>query len=362
MLLFFISLALVALTSFFITSILEKKEFIKAFIYFFIIMFAQVVLVFEILSLLTAISSTGILILNILFTILAGIFWYKKGKPFPEFDFKPFFNKVFNTLKRDKFLLILGISFIFMCLVSLFLISIMPVVNPDAEAYHTVRSLFWISNGNLNHFDIGDIRNLPMPINSEILYAWILILVKKQVWFGIYPFIGFMLALTSLYGIMTYIKIPERKKLWALLIMSSFPSVIVQISGTETDIIISGLVLSSIYLYWNSLKNEKNSTIFMSALSYALAIGTKTPSIMLIPPVGLWMIGMSYYYKKKEFYKPFLKFLGFGIINFTLFSAYNYILNFINYGNIAGQKEFLNAHQNLYGIKGMCANFIKHIF
>ena len=362
MALFFISLFLTALTAFFVTSIFENKEFIKSVLLFFIIMFANVVGIFEILSLFSSISVPGVLILNMISAIASGIVWFKKGKPRFEFDLEPYIKKLLFALKSDKFLLVLGLSFIFMCCVSLFLISFMPVVNPDAEAYHVLRSVVWVCNKNLNHFPIGDIRNLPMPINSEILYSWLFVFLKKQLWLGIFPFVGFVVSLLSLYGIMSNIGLNERRKLWTLFILSSFPSVIVQISGTETDVIVAGLVLASIYLFWNVLKNPKISTIYFSALAYALAIGTKTPALMLVLPVGFWMLLISYSYRRENFYKPIVWFLGFGIVNFVLFAAYNYVLNFLDFGNILGPQSFIDTHKNLYGIKGMFAGFIKHFF
>lgn len=362
MILFFISLFLTALTAFFVTSVFENKEFIKCILLFFIIMFANLVGIIELLSLFSLISAPGILILNLVSSLIAGRIWYKKGCPGFQFNFKPYFKKLFFTLKSDKFLLVLGLSFLFMCGVTLFLISFMPVVNPDAEAYHVLRSVVWVCNKNLNHFPIGDVRNLPMPINSEILYSWLFVFLKKQLWLGIFPFVGFIMSLLSLYGIMNNIGLNERRKLWTLFLLSSFPSVIVQISGTETDVIIAGLVLASIYLFWNALKNPKISTLYFSALAYALAIGTKTPALMLVLPVGLWMLWMAYSYKQKDFYKPIVWFLGFGVINFVLFASYNYVLNFIDFGNILGPQSFIDTHKNLYGIKGMFAGFIKHLF
>ena len=362
MLLVFISLIFILLTSFFIVAVLENRKFSIAVIYFLLTAFANVVLTFEILSLFSAISSVGVVCLNLIGLFLSFIFWYKSGKPLFEFKFKTPLNTFSNTLLKDKYLLVLFLSCAFMCLVSLWLISFMPVVNPDAEGYHVLRSLFWISNGNLNHFNIADARCLDLPINSEILYAWILLFMKKCVWFGIFSFSGFILSMLALYGILSNIGFSLRKKLWVIFITASFASVIVQISGTETDIIVSGLVLSSICLYWNSLKSGKKIPIYMSALAYALAVGTKTPSIMLIPGVGIWMIAMSVYYKKKEFFKPFLLFLLFGIINFILFGAYNYILNLADYGNIAGSPSLLSAHQNHHGLKSVPADFIKYIF
>ena len=74
------------------------------------------------------------------------------------------------------------------------------------------------------------------------------------------------------------------------------------------------------------------------------------------------MIWQSYNYFKKNFYKPFSKFLAFGLVNFIFFASYNYILNFLDYGNIFGSITFINIHSNLDGIKGAISGFIKHIF
>ena len=362
MLLFFVSLLVIFLTSGFLVSVIEKNKLNLALIYMFLTMFANIVFTFELLSLFSAISQWGVLGVNLFILILAFIFWYKSGRPSFKFNIRPDLKVFFNALIKDKYLLVLFLSSFFMCIVSLWLISFMPVVNPDAEGYHVLRSLFWISNGNLNHFDIADARCLDFPINSEILYAWILLFVKKGVWFGIFPFCGFVLSMVSLFGVLSNIGISVRKKLWVLFITASLSSVIVQISGTETDIIISGLVLSSMYLYWNSLKSNKKLLIYFSSLAYALAIGTKTPAIMLIPGIGIWMIAMSLYYKKKDFYRPLLVFIVFSIINFLLFGAYNYILNFLSYGNIAGSAALLVVHQNHHGLKSVPADFIKYIF
>ena len=334
MILLVISFLLTLFAGLFISSIFEQKNFIKFFIYTILSMFALIVFNIELLSLISQITAGNILILNTLFAVITGIVWYKKGKPVPEIKIKRSTKRIFYALLKDKYLLILGLAFIFMCFVSICLVILLPVVNPDAEAYHVLRSLFWIGNKNLNHFVIGDIRNITMPINSEILYLWLLIFTKKQFAIGIFSFTGFLTATTSLYGIMKYIGIKERQRLWTIFILASFPSVIVQISGTETDIIIAGLTLAGIYLYMNYIKEMKLSALYFSALSFALAIGTKSPALMLIIPVGIWMLWIGYRKLNRDFYKPFVKFLGFGLIN----------------------------HTNNYGFRGMAAGFIKHIF
>ncbi|MCI1273824.1 MAG: hypothetical protein LKG27_05265 [Clostridiaceae bacterium] len=327
-----------------------------------LIAFANIVFSTEVLSLFSQISQTGMLIMNTL-TFLSGLWiWNKFERPLWHINCKPFFKQTYNALKMDKALIILAIGFTFFIASAIFLCTIMPIVNPDAAAYHVLRSVFWIQNKNLNHFLIADSRNLCLPINSEILYAWVIMLCKKEIFLGYFSFIGYVISIISTYKILDFMKYSMRKKLWVIFILSSFASVIVQASGTETDIIITGLVSSSLLMFWYAIKNDKLIPLFMSALSYALAIGTKTPSLFAIPAISIAMIIISTHYRKKNFYKPLLLFLGFGIVNFLIFSSYNYILNFIDYGNIAGSNYFLVPHKNFDGIKAIPANFIKYIF
>lgn len=362
MILFFISFLLVFMSSYFVTSILAKKNSFNGLIYMLLIPFANLVFTFELLSLYSNINQFCVLALNLFFFGLAVFAWVRAKAPLWSYNIMPFFIKFFNALKRDKYLIFLFIGWLMFVGSAIFLISFMPVVNPDAAGYHVLRSVYWVINGNLNHFDVPDARNLVLPINSEILYAWVIMFLKKQAWFGFFSFAGYFLSAISIYGILSLIGFSTRKKLWTLFILSSFASVIVQSSGTETDIIVAGLVISSLYLYWSALKSGRMSEIFMSSLAYALAIGTKTPAILAIPAIACGMLGLSYYYKKKNFYKPFLLFLGFGLINFLLFASYNYILNFIDYGNFFSSKAFSQAHSNSYGLAAIPANLVKYLF
>lgn len=359
MILFAISFFLIFTSSYLITSIISPKKSILGFLYLFLIAFAQLVLTFEVLSLFTAIKEFWVLTANVLFLAGSIFAWNKYSRPLWRLDYKDFKHRVNNSLKLDKTLTVLYIGFMIFILTSLFLCLITPITNADAQGYHVARSLFWVLQGSLSHFDTSDIRNLCLPINSEILYAWILLFAKTDVFLGFFSFVGYLLSIVSVYNILRLMGYCTRKKLWVIFILSSLPSVLVQVSGTETDIIIAGLVTTSIFLFWYALKNNKMIPIFMSSLAYALAVGTKTPSIMAIPGVGLFLLALCIHYKK---YRPLGLFLGFGIINFLIFSSYNYILNFLQFSNFMGSESFIVVSKNYYGIKGMLANFIKYIF
>lgn len=358
MLLFILSLVLIFTSSYFIASILSKSNAVKGFIYTLLIAYAQIILTSEVLSPFSEIKEIPFLVINLIFIAFSSILWIKKGKPIWKFELNKFLKKCFNALKLDKSLWFLVFSWVIFIFVSIYLIVLLPVTSGDAFSYHVVRSYDWVLNHSLNHFNVTDIRITTFPINSEILYMWVILFTKKQMFLGSFTFICYILILISSYQIFKIIGYSMRKTLWSLLIMSSFASVVVMISGTETDLMVAGLVLTSIYLFVNALKNKSdNTTLCMSSLAYAIAIGIKTPATLCIPAVGLILLYFSYLNKDKN---SILKFIGFGIINFLIFSSFNFVLNLIDYGNIMGTSGAILAHKNLSGIKGLIANLVKH--
>lgn len=359
MILFTISFILVFVSSYFLTSILTKES-AKGFIYTLLIAFAQIVVTTETLSLFQQIKPVPFLLINILFLISSLLIWLKRNRPTYKIDIKNFLQKFFNAAKLDKSLFVLTAGWIFFIIISLILIIALPTSSADAFDYHVVRCYDWVMNHSLAHFETADIRINAFPINSEILYLWILLFTKKQLFLGSFAFVGYLLFLINTYHIFKFIGYSMRRTLWTLFIMSSFASVVVMVSGTETDLIIAGLITTSIYLFTDAIRNKSdNTTLFMASLAYALAIGTKTPAIICIPAIACLFVYLSY--KHKDF-KTLLKFIGFGVINFVIFSSYNFIFNFIDYGHIMGTKGCVLTHKNLWGIKGFCANLIKHLF
>ena len=357
---FAISFILVFVSSYFLASVLDKNNTAKCFIYILLFAFAQIVGTMECLSLFQQIKPVPFLIINISFSIISLLIWIKYNRPVYKINLKPFLNKFFNSARLDKSLFILTAGWIFFIFVSLFLIILLPATSADAFDYHVVRCYDWLINHSLAHFETADIRINAFPINSEILYLWILLFTKKQLFFGSFSFVGYLLFLISTYHIFKLIGYSMRRTLWTLLIISSFASVVVMVSGTETDLIIAGLIATSIYLFSDAIKNKSdNKPLFMASLSYALAIGTKTPAIICIPAIAGLFIYLSY---KHNDNKTLLKFILFGVINFIIFASYNYIFNFIDYGYFMGSKGCILTHKNLWGIKGFCANIIKHLF
>ena len=323
-------------------------------ILFFVTFFAAIILNIEVLSLFKGITGQNILIITALEFIIALIFWLKKGKPLLKVEFKKFIKRLKVACLKDKTFIFLSVSWLFLILISFILASFSPVNEPDAQGYHALRALFWAQNHFISHFEISDIRCHVMPINSELFYTWVYALSKNDTVLGLLQFFAYFLTIFSGYKIMGFYNISFNKRLWSIFIFTSFAGVISQMSSTQTDLTVGSLFVASIYFILNYSKNKNFHMLFFSSLALSLAFGVKSTGIIGGVPILIWFI----FILRKDFFKFFF-FLTF---NFLVFSSYNYILNFIDYGNFLGSNTAILGHKFWGGYKGFIANFIRYVF
>ncbi len=352
-----LSFLLIALSTYFLTALFNTLA------YFFVIFLGLVILNIEVLSLFKAISTPQILILNLLTFLITLALWVKKGKPLLKPDFKILktgFRKIKNSLKLDKGLAILCLGVIVVTFTGFMLACFLPVNDFDALEYHTYRALVWTGKGYIHHFETLDVRNLVMPINSEIIYTWIYTLTKKDIGFGLLEFSSFVFGIFGIWIFLERFKYSFRKRLWAICIYTSFAGVISQISSTQTDLLVGVLLLYSMIFFYDYINQNKLSRGFFSSLSFAIALGVKSTAFIAGLPLLILFLVYSFIKYKKEGIKKFAAFIGFLGLNFIIFSSYNYFLNFIDYSNPFGSKMALNRHAFFGGTKGYVANFIRY--
>ncbi|MCX4274786.1 MAG: hypothetical protein OSJ27_03265 [Candidatus Gastranaerophilales bacterium] len=377
----FISLFLTCLSSYFIISTFGS------FAYFFPTILGLLILNIEILSLFKQISPFGIIIINLLTLFAAAALWIKKGLRKkdnriillkPDFTkLKTGFKRVLNCLKLDRGLIILCLGLFFLLGTGFILSAFLPVNEPDALTYHTYRAFVWAQKGYIHHFDTIDLRNLVMPINSEIIYTWIFSLTGKDFGFGLLQYITFFFTISGLWIFLGRLKFSYRKRLWTIFIFSTFAGVISQISSTQTDLLVGTLLLYSMIFFFdyinggnnwnksNALTSSATTTqtrtdivnCYFSSLAFAVALGVKSTAFIAGAPLLIFFIIYSY---KKKALRSFFTYAVFLSANFIIFSSYNYILNFIDYSNPLGSRISINEHGFFGGFKGFFANFVNY--
>jgi hypothetical protein len=361
---FIFSVILIIISSYLITSLIHSKseKNSSAFVQFLLIIFAQIVLSFEILSLFSAISEKYFISLNLLFLLLS-IILYKKFKAklyIPQIKEELF--QIKNALGRDKLLKYISIFFIVFLISELILALFLPVDFGDTLAYYLPRCTHWIWAGNLNHYITSDIRELIMPINMDLLYTWHLMFTKNEQGIAVYSYISLLNIIYVVYHLLGELGFCRRKRLWSIYIICAFSIVGVMAYTPLADLYTGSLLLSSVYLFLIFCKNNTKSDLYFSALAFILACGTKSTALMA--PISLCVIFyiLLNHYKKENKTSVIILFSLFAVINFVIFSGYNYLLNFLQFSNPLSNKTHILLNQLRGGLTGYIYNLVNYVF
>ncbi len=357
-----ISMFLVLLSTALLTLVTENKKIYQAICYYFLILFGQVVVTYESLSVFSAIKPLNVLIINFLILFIAFFIWNKsKNKPEYTEEIKNELIKAKFALNGDKWLNAVAVVFTVFLIINCVYCFVMPIFEGDAVSYHIARLPYWYQACNLNHFEIADARAIVMPINSEIFYMWAYSFIKSDIFVRFFSFFSAILFLFTMRAFLKELKVVMKLSLWAIFSVFSLYNVMFTVSSFETNLTVVTLISVSMYLFLVGVKTDKKIPLFFATLSYALAIGTKTPALQILPAFFVICCVISYCLKKKDFYKPLLLCSGFLVVNFLIFGAYNYILNFIEFGNPLSSPAVSEYHCFQGGIKGFVANIIRYL-
>jgi len=322
----------------------------------FVVYFALIILNIEILSLFGAIEDKFILLFSLFNFVLSFVVFKKKKGVFikPDFDFERFKNSLF----LDKALLILSFSFLSLLCVTFLLGYIMPPLEPDSQTYHFIRAYQFYIQKSLNHFETNDVRALIMPINSEILYTWILSLKKTYNGYALTSYFAFLSCIFFIWNILEEFKFVFRKRIFAILIFASLSGVIVQITSLQTDILVGALLLAGFYFF---IKFDTKLT-YISALSVAIAMGVKSTAIIALFAFYLMIFYFEFFIKNNKKLDNLRIFSLFLPLNFLIFSSYNYFLNLLHYGHPLYNQAAKLGHEFWGGLEGYISNLINYFF
>ena len=161
-------------------------------------------------------------------------------------------------------------------------------------------------------------------------------------------YFSFLFSIVGIYLTFLILKIQRKKALFSIFLFSALPLVLVQIPSLQTDLVVLALTISTIYLFILSFKKGNLNFLYFSSLAYSLCLGVKTTAIVNF--ISVLLIFLSYLIIfRKEVFKKDIKFLFYFIfflaLNFTVFSSYNYILNYLEWHNFIAPKSFILEHK-----------------
>ena len=361
---FIFSVILIAISSYFITSVISSKNRKESsvFVHFLLIIFAQIVLSFELLSLFCAISAINFLFMNVLFMLISVLLYKKLKSSLYLPKIKEEFINIKKALNQDKLLKYISVFFLIFLISELILALFLPVDFGDTLAYYLPRCTHWIWAGNINHYMTSDIRELIMPVNMDLLYTWHLMFTKSEHGVAVYSYIGLINIIYVVYHLLGELRFCRRKRLWTVYILCAFSIIGVMAYTPLSDLFTGSLLLTAVYLFLVFCKNNTKTDLYFSSLSLVLAFGTKTTALIAIISLCVIFYILLNHYKKGNKWKVFILFIFFAVINFVIFSGYNYLLNFLQFSNPISNKGHILLNQFRGGITGYIYNLVNYVF
>ncbi|MEE8574621.1 MAG: glycosyltransferase family 39 protein, partial [Thermodesulfobacteriota bacterium] len=310
---------------------------------------ANLVFTTLVLSELYAISATGYLLIELLIAALS-IFALRKLSPAiaPEVPSSPPAAGLASPWKDTEKVVLTGLSaaIILTALASLFLVFFVPPNNYDSMTNYMVRVGYWLQQGSLRHYDTQNVMQLFMAPNAGVFILWTVAFLKSDILANLFQWISYCTIGVAIYRVSKLLGGSARASLFASLIYLSLKMVVLQSTSTQHDLVLTAFTLISFYFFHSGIKEKNRSFLFISAIACGLALGTKGTIFYMLPPLTLATIVVAFIYRPSLLL--YLRWLTLSVVFFLLLGSYNYILNYMDYGNLFAPKGAIDSvHKDL---------------
>ena len=273
----------------------KKKSLSLATIYTIFILAIATVVITEISSFFNAYNFNSS---TIFWSLLAGISIYINFKE-KQLNIKPYLNWLKENKKMSIFfggasilLLIQGIIY--------------PPNNWDSMTYHMARIAHWVMNESIEPYPTHIYRQIYQPPLAEWIIAQVCILNKADYFANAVQVFFLVATLGVLNQIMLHFNTSKKTRIWASIIAFTTPSVFMQATSTQNDIVVAFFLLSSILLFIQYTRESTIKNSLLIGIAIGCAILTKGTAFVYLIPIMLFCGAyLIYLLLKKQ--KPILK-------------------------------------------------------
>jgi hypothetical protein len=336
---FIVEFLIVALSSYlFVRKYFNSDLFSELILNWFILFFAQIVLIEIVLG------SFGILYFeNILLTsiLVLGISFFTRRGAKLDYIIKPDVGAFF----KSNLVLFAFSIFASFFLVKLYINLINPPWCPDSLQMHLAFPAAWIRSGNLDNpftvFGSTPILNPHSlettavsyyPINAQLFFAWLMLPLRNAFLADVGEAPFYIIGIITVYSILRKYSVSETIALLGSFLWVLIPNIFKQLkAGSQIDVICAVVFLLMFYalLLFRDKMNGRYAVLF--GISAGLFLGTKLINLtwfIALLPFAAFILCREF----KIRHIPFLRALNLIVIIFcmaVLFGGYMYIKNYI---------------------------------
>ncbi|MCE7064561.1 glycosyltransferase family 39 protein [Dyadobacter sp. CY326] len=249
----------------------------------------------------------------------------------------------------------------------LFLAIYAPPNNFDTHSYHLNRILFWVNNGNLDHFPTQHIFQLYLNVFAEYLVLHTVLLSGSDQFAGLVQFGSFIGSMAAVSLLAKKLGMKPGAQLLAAMFMLTLPIGIFESTSTQVDYVACFFFIAFVYFGFELLEKKRFSTLLAMLLSLVLGGFTKyTILIFAIPFTIYFAVRILLRYKFIYAAKVLALSIGLFLIIFTPFFLRNYAL----FGSVMSPPEQtrlfaekipVDKHGFLFTVSGIVKNASLHM-
>jgi 4-amino-4-deoxy-L-arabinose transferase-like glycosyltransferase len=294
-----LSLLLIVLFNYFLTRKFDFLRPVNFILIQFLLACANIILTFEITSLIGYLNDiTVFLLVQAVLVIGAALFsfLYKKGQKPDRVGLREVIRDCWAFIKKNILLVALFI-FIFLAYLYLAHLSIMFPQNTSDSMYNWLSRIgHWLQQGSLKPYESFSVFGIIYPYNNSLLMMWSVLFTHTDQYVGLVQWCSALMLSLSIYGLSTLLKFSKQQAGFAALIFLTFPIVILQSGTAQNDILTACFFLAGLYFFISGFQLSNRLHILFSAISLALAVGTKQYLAFTIP--GFILIFLYFILKK----------------------------------------------------------------
>ena len=239
---------------------------------------------------------------------------------------------------------------------------IYPPNNWDSMTYHMARVAHWVMNESIEPYPTHVYRQIYQPPLAEWIIAQVCILNKADYFSNVIQLLFLLATLGVVNQIMLQFNTSKKTRIWASIIAFTTPSVFLQATSTQNDIVVAFFLLSCILFFIQYIKESTIKNALLIGLAIGLAIITKgTAFVYLIPIILFCGAYLIYFIFKKEKSIISISFQMIVVVIVTLTIGFNhYHRNFKLSGDIFGASDDHYFNKNI-SIKSTGVGILKNI-
>ena len=165
--------------------------------------------------------------------------------------------------------------------------------NFDSMTYHLSRAAYWLQFHTIEQFPGATVRQGTFPPNAEILTGWTMLLTKGDRFTQVIQWAAMLGAALSVYCWARVLAWERQAAVFAALVFATVPQVVMQSTSTQNDLVVTAFLLVGALFLYRGIADQRRGELVVGAIALALAVGTKTTALFMLPGIALLALAAS---------------------------------------------------------------------